>query len=347
MKFSNTSTRAAILAFPKSGIAYNEALYNALEREGVEVKEGTYAGRWLLKSLYKHDSIHIHWPSFFYAGKTSMVSEILAFAKFCLFLLFARIRCRAVFWTAHNLYPHNRSRTPYLDKIARWVVILLSSKVFVHRETAAKRFLKEFPIAKSKLELIDHGNWIDYYPHNISREEARLKFNIPEDKFVYLFIGLCSEYKNVDRLVEAFKQLPQDAVLLIAGKFQNQDYYAKVKEVISDITDKQIHLEAKFIPNDELQYYLLASDAVVLPYADSLTSGAAVLALGFGRPVIAPGLGYLVDVINPTNGVLYYPNEKPELVKAMEYIRTEKYSEEGIVKYAASLSWDSACKALR
>ncbi|OUS23902.1 hypothetical protein A9Q98_14310 [Thalassotalea sp. 42_200_T64] len=344
---NDDSKEVSIVAFPKSGIAYNEALYKALESQGVKVKEGVFAGRWLLKNLEKFDSVHLHWPSFFYATKKGMLSEIIAFIRFCLFLLYIKIRCRSLYWTAHNLYPHNPSSTPFLDKIARWLVILLCSKVFVHRETAAKTLIKEFPRVKSKLKIIEHGSWVDYYPKTITREKARSYFNISEDQTVYLFIGLCSKYKNVHLLTEAFEYLPNNSMLLIAGKFQDQDYYKKVIASLDKITEKKFHIEATFIPDEELQNYLLACDVVVLPYEESLTSGAAVLALGFGRPVIAPKLGYLTDIISDDCGILYHPNEIKELVSAMEKFPTRKYSECKILENAHSLTWDSACDALK
>jgi len=342
----NKAQNASIVAFPKNGIAYNEALYKSLESRGVKVKEGLFTGRWLLKNLEKHDCVHLHWPSFFYATKKGKRSELVSFLKFCLFLFYIKIKCRSIYWTAHNLYPHNPASIPCLDVLARWLVIALCTKIFVHGKTAAQTLMNEFPLVKSKLELIDHGNWIDYYPNTITREKARARFKIEEGKFVYLFIGLCSRYKNVHILVEAFSHLPDNSILLIAGKFQDQDYYEKVTKEIAKITDKKIHLEACFIPDDQLQYFLLASDVVVLPYAESLTSGAAVLALGFGRPVIAPKLGYLTDIINDENGILYCPNETEKLIAAMKKFQNSEFSEDEIFKYAQSLSWDSACEAL-
>ncbi|VAV94845.1 hypothetical protein MNBD_ALPHA02-1786, partial [hydrothermal vent metagenome] len=254
--YMNTS----IVAFPKTGIAYNDALYSALEGCGVKVKEGMFTGRWILKNIGRFDSIHLHWPSFLYATKKGIASELFAFTKFFLFLIYVKIRCRSLFWTAHNLYPHNPSATPFLDKIARWAVIAFCSKIFVHGETAAMTLVREFPRAKYKLKIIKHGNWMDYYPKNISPKEARSRFNIPEDKVVYLFIGLCSKYKNVDLLVEAFSDVPDNSMLLIAGKFQDREYHAKVENLLEKITDKQTRMDAKFIADDDLQYYLLASD---------------------------------------------------------------------------------------
>ena len=50
-------------------------------------------------------------------------------------------------------------------------------------------------------------------------------------------------------------------------------------------------LALRYIPDAELQVWLRAADVVVLPFRDILTSGSAILALSFGRAVVAPALG--------------------------------------------------------
>ena len=56
-----------------------------------------------------------------------------------------------------------------------------------------------------------------------------------------------------------------------------------------------------FVPDGEVQHYLLAADAVVLPFKEILTSGSAMLALSFGRPVVAPH-GWVTLLISSESG---------------------------------------------
>jgi glycosyltransferase involved in cell wall biosynthesis len=60
----------------------------------------------------------------------------------------------------------------------------------------------------------------------------------------------------------------------------------------------------------DVQLYFEAADWVVLPYRDVLTSGSALLALSFGRPVVAPRRGCLAD-LDETDGVLRYEPDHP------------------------------------
>ena len=56
---------------------------------------------------------------------------------------------------------------------------------------------------------------------------------------------------------------------------------------------------------EEIQYYMNACDICVLPYRHVTTSGAAILAFSFARPIIAPRAGDFSQLVGETRGVLY------------------------------------------
>ena len=216
----------------------------------------------------------------------------------------------------------------------------------MHGETARRDLTNEFPEAAKKSVVIDHGNWLDFYRHDKTRAEARQELGIQEDTFVYLFIGLCKPYKNLHLLVEKFAEAPANSLLLIAGRFDDELYYRSVSEKTKSIP-REIRIDARMIPDDELQVFLKACDVVVLPYAKSLTSGAAILALSFGRPVVAPRLGHLCDLIGPETGILYDPGDAGALGVALNECQRRRYSEDTIFGVAKRLDWRSAIEALR
>ncbi len=67
-----------------------------------------------------------------------------------------------------------------------------------------------------------------------------------------------------------------------------------------------------------------------------------MLALSCGRPVVAPKLGSMPEVITAPCGVLYDPADPNGLTRAMEAARTRGFDETQITDYAASFSWDKA-----
>jgi beta-1,4-mannosyltransferase len=342
-KWKNNS----VLAFPKAGIAYTDHLYDFAERTGMRIDEGNFSGFWLLKNLRKYSAIHIHWPSFFYTSKNGKIEECIAFAKFVMLLCYARLIGKRVLWTAHNLYPHDLSSIKGMHRLARLILVKLTTRIFVHGPTAATIFKREFGVSNSKISIIKHGNWIDYYPSGVTKNEARAKLEIDENQYVFLFFGLCKKYKNIHELVSVISRLDTGVKLLIAGRFDDPEYYSKIINIVDGMDNKRVRIDAWYIPDGELQNYMLACDAVVLPYLESLTSGAAVAALGFGRPVVAPRMGYLNDIISEKNGILYNSDNKDGLLISMTAIRGRTYSSKEIKKFARTLSWDSAVNSIR
>ena len=69
-------------------------------------------------------------------------------------------------------------------------------------------------------------------------------------------------------------------------------------------------------------FYFNACDFVVLPFSDVMTSSSAMLALSFGRPIIAPAIGCLPEIITPETGLLYNPTHSDGLVEALRKCST-------------------------
>ena len=96
----------------------------------------------------------------------------------------------------------------------------------------------------------------------------------------------------------------------------------------------------EFIPDKDIQVYLKASDIFVLPYKDITTSGAAFLALSFGRPIIAPAITSFPEVVTPESGILYEASKPDGLVSALKEAKTRAWSESEVFDYAHQLDWD-------
>jgi glycosyltransferase involved in cell wall biosynthesis len=304
----------------------------------IDVFEGLFSIRWAFKNAGRIGFFHFHWPSFFYAYRSNRRKTLKQFYRFLLFLIAIKLKGSHVLWTAHNLYPHDRGGMIFLDVWTRHIMVRLSSKIFVHGASARRKFVEEFPAAKRKVVEIDHGNWINFYPNEIDQNRARNQLGVQTAPFIFLFIGLCKEYKNLIQLVESFKALRDDSILLIAGKFQSRRFYQKLRNAAN--TDLRIRIYNGFIQNRDLQIYLNACDFVVLPYVETLTSGAAMLALSFGRPVISLRQGNLIDIVSPSCGILYDSGAPDALKTAMMEARKRKFSRNAIINHAALFSWD-------
>ena len=322
---------------------YHRCFYGALEKLGVRLVDGTFSFRWLMKNLNAGEYLHLHWPSFHYSGTTKPFGVLLLFVRFVAVLLLVRMRGAKLLWTAHNLMPHVPTPIPGMDWLGRRIVIGLSHRVFVHGASAGAALEKRFPQVSDKLALLQHGHWIDYYPHTRSKSQARSRLGIRSEAYVFLFIGWCKEYKNVDGLIKAFRQLPFEALLIIAGKFQRDEYRKLILAMAEG--DQRIKVYPCHVPDEELQDFLGACDCVVLPYFEILTSGAAMLALSFGRPVVSVKMGCLMDVVANEVGVLFDPNNPDGLQQALIEVKRRCFDEQKILAHARGFSWNDSARS--
>lgn len=329
-----------VVAFPRFGTSYNECFYQSLEAQGVVVLELDYCGSSLWKNLRRGDWVHLHWPSFGYSTKEGPVSLLRNFFRWVSLLLLIRAKGALVIWTAHNLLPHDRAAIPMIDVLGRHFLIALAKYIFVHGDNASKALVERFPLAKPKLVNIPHGNWIGYYPISQTKSTARAELCVGNSTFLFLFIGLCKPYKNLDGLIRSFRQLSGDVELIVAGKFQDSSYQEEIFALAQG--DPRIRIIPGFIPDEMMQTYLLACDAVVVPYRDILTSGTAMLALSFGRPIVSVALGFLKDVVTEDVGILFAPDDPEGLSQALSAALVRSFDQEQIVHHAKQYTYDDA-----
>jgi glycosyltransferase involved in cell wall biosynthesis len=282
-----------VLAFPafknKSSNPYNYLLYSGIEEEGVDVQEFSFKRCLTLN----YDLIHIHWPELYlnsnYVFKAFIYSMMFVF---CLF--FSKLFGKKVVWTIHNLKPHN-IKYKFLNKLFWPCYLPLVDGVISLSKANEELFFDKFTFKqKVKSIVIHHGLYDNHYENNVTQGEARKYFSIDESKKVALFIGQVKTYKNVETLVKIFnKKSLNDAVLIIAGKFETKDYFIELSSAAKNNPNIIIH--NKFIPDSYLQYYFNAADLCILPFKDIFNSGSALLAASFNTPVIVPQSNNFVE----------------------------------------------------
>ena len=81
--------------------------------------------------------------------------------------------------------------------------------------------------------------------------------------------------------------------------------------------NSDIVVDARRIPADELSVPLRASDVIVLPYRESLNSGALLLALSFGRPVVAAASPGVTETVDEDAAITFTPGDRVALAKAL------------------------------
>lgn len=204
-------------------------------------------------------------------------------------------------WTPHNIIPHD-SKHLRVHRFCRRFFARNMKWIRLFSELSLPAAIHEFKCESKKFKIIPEGSYVGYYPDNTNRNEAKKYFNISEDKLVLLYIGFIKPYKGIVELINFFKRSFSDnAVLIIAGKVMDADYFETVKHSLNE----NVMVINRFIENDELQLFFNAADAVTLPFKQIANSGSVILAMGFKKAVIAPQLGVLAERLKNQPELLY------------------------------------------
>jgi len=329
--------------------SYQRNLAESLSKQGEEVCFGTFFGMFAVlrsvRKFWKPDILHIHWAYPYILGDSKFMTIIKSGGFICeLFLL--KISGIRVIWTVHNIIDHE-AKFKNIELLFNKVLARLCDNVIVHCPSAKKEVIKVYEINGSSVAVIPHGNYLGSYENIIScsRARERLKFDMKD--IVFLHFGQIRPYKGIPELITAFEMLNnQKARLLIVGKPLND-------KVAQDITNRcknntRINTFLGFIPDNEVQVYMNAADIVVLPYKDILTSGAVIIAMSFGKPLIATSTGCIADTLDENGSFLYLKTEGGLLKTMQRVLNIDKAKLQSMGKHnlelAQCLGWDEIGK---
>ena len=300
---------------------YAGLLARELEKLDIHLELGDYDFErdWLERKRQDFEVLHLNWLDRFYRAE-DLEAALERYTRFAENVSFARNLGFRIVWTLHNFYPHERP-FPQLDRLARHLICRQADAVIAHCEYAADLARKVF-FRSENLHVIPHGNFIDVFPNEISREHARRQLEIPEEAFVYLFFGNARTYKSIETLIEAFgNTAAQDALLVLMMRQSFNPRYADELSVLAERDGRIRVFTSPYFANADFQVYINSADVAVLPFSEVLTSGSAITALSFGLPVVLPRLGCLPELIDERMGLLYDVEDKNGLGKALLEIR--------------------------
>ncbi len=323
---------------PKASNPYQDILATQLKRYGVEVKylNCLPSIAWIRENRNKGIYFHVHWPSRLYRNGRKTFIKLFIFLIKLLYLNYSNI---PVFWTCHNILPHDRSYL-FWDYIAHFLLAHFVSHIFVHGNFAKKKVRSYYFCSNKRITIIKHGNYINSYENSIKREDARTFFNISKNDFVFLFLGRILPYKGVDDLIIAFKKLNTKNNKLIIAGWCDKNYKNTLEQLIDN--DSKIIFNPEKVDDIEIQFYFNASNIMVTPFKKILTSGSVILGLSFGIPVVVPKIGVIPEVLDDSCSFLY--KKKSQLFETLERcISTNNLSEmrKNALKKAKQLDWES------
>lgn len=268
---------------------YNASLYDHLVEQGVVVEESSPR-----KVMFgRYDIWHVHWPDLICSDKRLRVALFRSLG-FIFLMAVARLRRLKIVWTVHNLKAHESTHV-WLERLTKACFLKAVSGFISLTRSAHEAVLERHPeLGERESAIIAHGNYRGAYPDTVTRAQARERLSIDSGRFVFGFFGMVRRYKNVPGLIKSFRALHEDDCLLLIRGHVQDEYRGEVLDACGG--DAAVRCELEFIETDAMQCYMRATDIAVLPYSEILNSGAALLALSFGVPIVVPEIGSLAEL---------------------------------------------------
>ena len=226
----------------------------------------------------------------------------------------------------------------------------LTDLILTHNQFSKDEVVKINASLKGIIHIVPHGNYTPFITLQKDKKKSREYLGLPKNKKILLFFGMIKKVKGLDVLLESLAKvvhLDSDIVLLIAGSPWENDFEFS-EEIIRDRNLSQhIILHKRFISHDDVEHYYCASDLVVLPYKKIYQSGVLMMALSYGKPVLASDLEPFKEVITDNkDGFLFKSEDTYDLTRKISVILSDKTNLERVQQNGKTLinmkfGWDA------
>lgn len=227
---------------------------------------------------------------------------------------------KKIIYTIHNKQPHNCKNEKLSLKLM--CELAKSADVIVGLCPDTNEVIDKIGMEyNEKLIIVPHPNYIFNYPI-LTEENYREKYHINENDIVFMFIGAVLPYKNIEMLIDIFKQVQNPmAKLLIVGRASDDVYRDSLSERARGV--KNIICDFVYVPDEEIVNYYNTADIVILPYQkkSSLNSGAVYLSYSLKKTVICPDIGTMKSMLDTSFVYMYsYEDENQHMVQLNEAV---------------------------
>ncbi len=282
---------------------YQKLLYNAIEIKfnvkafPVDIKEVEDSPN---EFSAKYQYLHLHWVHGWLDYKDNERVDIVL-------MTLSQIKSMGVkiIWTVHNLFMHDLGGSKEELEV-RKKIAALSDYILIH-SNHAKKLISEIyniNINDARLIVLKHGHYSNYYGEFREVNRSRKITKIPNAGLVVGCIGEIRPYKGV---VEFVEELFQDVgeqlnyTMLVAGACKDDASRNRLNNVAKK--NKNLILKLDRVADNDIRNYICACDIIAIPYKKYLTSGAAILALTYKKPVVYSD-GSLSETVNRSSGSL-------------------------------------------
>ena len=154
------------------------------------------------------------------------------------------------------------------------------------------------------------------------REDMRAKYGIPQDAFLYGYVGRINADKGINELIEAFllvsEQVPE-ASLALVGMFD--DANPVTPENLKVIQDHASIISTGYVPSSEVYYHMAMFDVLVHPTYREGFGMVIQEAMGVGVPVLTTDIPGPSEVVEEgKSGILCLVKDSKDLASKMKLL---------------------------
>lgn len=222
--------------------------------------------------------------------------------------------------TVHDTKPFHGAPSSWFQMVGLASALKRFDHYVVHTHYSKEALMRELVLPEHRVSVIPHGVFT-YYRELVSGLGGSGQAPQLAGKKRVLFFGVLKPYKGVDILLEAFARLPEpvakETVLQIVG-------YPKMPVEPLRFLARRLGIEhrvfwdLRFVEEMEVAAYFSQTDAVVLPYRRIDQSGVLMIALAFGKPIVASRVGGFAEIIGDgVHGFLVDPEDVESLARAL------------------------------
>lgn len=275
-----------------------------------------------------YDIIHIQWPNLLvdkFDTKCKRLAGIISSMK---------KSGKTLICTCHNIKPH------YNDGEAinnTYRIIYENCDVIIHLGPKSIELLqKAYPSINAQHIVIPHHTYDTIYDMNLSKETARRKLNIPQNKRVIMSFGSFRNDEERNLIINLRKELSGDEYFFLMPGFYRGNLLRKniIKGIdtllktfkYSWIAKKHgLHIQHKFVSDEHLPYYIAAADIMLIQRVEILNSGNVPLAMLAGLPVVGPNKGNVGSFLQETGNYVFDTNNLSSLSTIVRQALNDKF----------------------
>lgn len=296
----------------------------------------------VVRSLFSIDTVAFGKPGFWLQSFTFACSTLFSLRStthdvvygrdelvLALLVLFGR---KNIFWESHDGTWNIASR--YVARKAQGIVVV---------SNGLKDFYVEHGVPAEKIYATPNGIDIAEFAHPETKEAARARLGLPQDKKIALYIGRLDGWKGTDTLLEASTLLSKDILVAMIGGEQPQIEKLKARY------PKVCFLGYK--PYSELANNQVAADVLIVPNTAKsdisvrFTSPLKLIAhMASHRPIVASNLPSIRELVSENSAVLVEPDNPEALAEGIQKALIQPEIAEKAFERATQLDWSTRAK---